>query len=126
MSLKDQILAANDTKIEKLHVPEWGVDVYIRTLTGFEGDAFDASTRDSEGNRIAENFTAKYCQLVMCDETGAQVFGPGDLPALSQKSNAALNRVFNAGLKLNRMSAEGIEEAEKNSEKTTQDDSGSS
>ena len=34
MSLKDQILNADDRPTIKTRVPEWGCDVYIKSLSG--------------------------------------------------------------------------------------------
>ena len=40
---KDQILEANDLQSESVTVPEWGGDVLVRTMTGADRDAFEAS-----------------------------------------------------------------------------------
>ena len=43
MSLKEQILKADDLPKEKVNVPEWNVDVYVRALTAAERDGYEAS-----------------------------------------------------------------------------------
>jgi len=40
---KTAILAANDLKSEDIEVPEWGGAVRVRSFTGRERDAFEAS-----------------------------------------------------------------------------------
>ena len=41
MNLRETILAAQDSKRISVDVPEWGVTVYLRTLSGTERDAFE-------------------------------------------------------------------------------------
>ena len=51
---KDAILAADDLPRETVHVPEWGGDVYVRTMSGTDRDAFETSL-------IARRFFAEHC-----------------------------------------------------------------
>ena len=39
---KDEILRADDLRLERVEVPEWGGEVVLRTMTGTERDAFEA------------------------------------------------------------------------------------
>ena len=48
-SLRDQILRAEDATSEKVHVSEWGVDVWVRGLTGAERDAIEDSMVKGKG-----------------------------------------------------------------------------
>ena len=41
---KDAILQAQDSKLEKLEVPEWGGHVFIKSMSGTERDNFEAET----------------------------------------------------------------------------------
>ena len=40
-NLRDLILAASDRQKEKAEVPEWGITVFITTMSGTERDAFE-------------------------------------------------------------------------------------
>ena len=55
---KEQMLAADDIKSERVEVPEWGGDVMVRGLTGTQRDAWEASMsvrrRQDDGPRYAE------------------------------------------------------------------------
>jgi hypothetical protein len=80
---KEDILATGSAKVEKIQVPEWGGEVYIRVM------------KSAEGKRL---------------------FTDADAPVLGEKLAPALDRIFEAASKLNRLSKEDVEELEKNSE----------
>ncbi len=120
---REQILKADDLKRELVAVPDWGGEVYVRALCGTERDAFEASLVVMKGtgkNRKAErdtkDFTAKLCALTICDEAGKRLFGPADVVALGRKSSANLALVVEVAMRLNGLTDEGVEEAEKNSD----------
>lgn len=129
MLTKDDILAQEDLKVEPLDVPEWGGSVYLRVMRGSERDAFEASIRDRKGNpnqRVLENIRARFAAIVLCDESGKRLFvTEAEYALLGRKSAAALDRVWDAGRKLNGMEAVDIEDAEKNSEATESEETGS-
>lgn len=123
-----QILAADDIKIEEVEIPEWGGKVYVRTLTGRERDAFEASTVSEEGVAVQlRNLRARFAAIVCCNEEGERLF-PTDQAesALGSKSSVPLDRIWDAGRALNRMDEDSIEELAKNSESGQSEDSGSS
>lgn len=112
---KEAILAANDLKQEIINVPEWGGDVIIRTMTGEERDAFDSEMiRDDK--RSFKNIRARFLSLIICDDKGARLFDDKEISVLGKKSAAALDRLFTAGQKLNRLSNDDIEELAGNSD----------
>lgn len=111
---KDDILAANDRKLESLHVPEWGGTVLLRTLTGAERDDFEASTVKTGKNGRQEqdvaNFRARFVALCIVDDSGKRLFTTrGDIGMLGSKSVAALQRVFNKAAEMNGMTDDDIE-----------------
>lgn len=125
---KKQILAAKDIMFEEVPVPEWAVDgvspeetfVLIKTLNGKERDAFEASMIQGVGRaqRIdVQNVRAKFCSLIIVDpDTKERMFLKPDIDALAQKSSAALDRVYAAGMKLSKFSKEDIDEIVGNSD----------
>lgn len=120
---KEQILKANDLKTEKVSVPEWNGEVYVRTMTGTERDAFDQSLVESKDKTNLANIRARLCALTVVDEKGGRLFDDKDIVDLGKKSSAALDRVFAVAQKLNGIGANNIEELAKNSGAARSEDS---
>ena len=115
---KTAILAANDLKSEDVEVPEWGGAVRVRSFTGRERDAFEASMVRGEGrDRKVDltNMRARLVGLTVIDETGQRLFTDEEVDLLGAKSGAALDRVFAIAQKLNGLSGSDVEELTKNS-----------
>ena len=115
---KTAILAANDLKSEDVEVPEWGGAVRVRSFTGRERDAFEASMVRGEGrDRKVDltNMRARLVGLTVIDETGQRLFTDDEVDLLGAKSGAALDRVFAVAQKLNGLSGADVEELSKNS-----------
>ncbi len=129
MSLtKEQILQADDLPRTELQIPEWGGDVFIKTMTSAERDAYEASIRDGrqeDGEVNLVNFRALFCVLVIVDEEGTRLFSDEEAPQLGKKGGPAVDRIFDFARKWNKLSDEDIEELEKNSE-TVQTDASAS
>ncbi len=118
MSLsKDAILQADDLAKEVVNVPQWGGDVYVRTMTGEERDAFEASLMPAKGTGKGDykNLRAKLCAIAICDEEGNRLFTDKEVEALGKKSAAALNKIFDTAQRLNGIGKADMEELEKNS-----------
>lgn len=106
---KEAILAADDLPREIVSVPEWGGQVYVRTMTGTDRDAFEASliTKDSgpssqpSKDQRMHNVRARLVSLTLCAESGERLFQDGDIDALGRKSARALDRVFAVAQRLN-------------------------
>ena len=115
---KTAILAANDLKSEDIEVPEWGGAVRVRSFTGRERDAFEASMVRGDGkDRKVDltNMRARLVGLTVIDETGQRLFTDEEVDLLGAKSGAALDRVFAVAQKLNGLSGADVEELSKNS-----------
>jgi len=111
---KDQILKSDDLAKELVSVPEWGGDVYVRTLTGTERDLFESKIVGKNGGVNMENLRARLAVLTMVDESGKRLFEDSDIKELSRKSSKALSRVFNVAQELNKISDDDVEELAKN------------
>lgn len=94
---KARILAANDTKLEKVPVPEWGDDVYIKTLSGTERDIFE----EAYSSEKMKNFRARFLVLTLCDEAGQRLFSDDEIDQLGKKSAFVINRLFEKAWSLN-------------------------
>ena len=115
MSLsKDAILKADDLPRELVQVPEWGGTVWVRTMTGAERDAFEASVAASADTPNLTNIRARLAVLCVVDDKGKRLFADADAEALGGKSAAALSRVFEAGQKLNGLTDSDVSDLEKN------------
>jgi len=110
---RDDILKVQDIKIEKVHVPEWGGDVYVKGMTGAERDGFEASVVNMRGkgtNVDMSNIRAKLATQTLCDENGERLFTDVDVKALGKKSASALQRVFEVAQRLSGIGDDAIQE----------------
>jgi hypothetical protein len=108
---KDAILAADDLPKERVNVPEWGGDVFVRTMTGTDRDAFEASLIGNDGR--LENVRARLVSLTICSESGERLFSDDEIASLGSKSAKALDRLFAVSQRLNGIGAEQVESAKK-------------
>ena len=113
---REQILSNKAKRVEKIAVPEWGGDVFIREISAAERDAYEAAALDKKGNVQLVNVRARLVALTLCDEAGVRMFTDLDHKLIADMPAAGVDRVFAAASKLNAFSKEDIEELEKNSE----------
>ena len=112
---KDQILNSSDLVKEKVSVPEWGGDVYVRMMTGTERDRFEEKIFNAtEKNQGFSDTRAMLVALTMVDANGNRIFDDSDIKELGKKSASALNRLFSTAQRLNAFSDDDIAELEKN------------
>lgn len=104
MGLRDTILAAEDAKLARVGVPEWGVTVYVPVMTLGEADQLKGLT---EG----ENAMGRMAAYIIRDENGARMFTDDDAPILAMKSLTAMRRIIEA---FNRHNGIDTEADEKN------------
>lgn len=111
---RDQILNSDDLTKEEVSVPEWGGEVFVRTLTGTEKDTFEEKIIGKNGGVNMKNIRALLASLTIVDEKGERLFEESDIKELGRKSGAALSRVFNVAQRLNKISDDDVEELAKN------------
>jgi hypothetical protein len=102
---RKSILAANDVKLEKTPVPEWGGDVYLRVISGADRDRFEESYADQK----MKAFRIRFLLLTLCDDSGERLFKDEEAELLGKKSSVVINRLFEAGWKLNAFSQEAVD-----------------
>lgn len=130
--LREKILSIKDTKVEKVHIKAWGTDVYLRSFTVADRCAFEAETtmktkeiKEEGSNEVsvvpaetpseqAMRMYALFACFVLCDEKGQRLFKDDEVAKFHDKSFEALEEIFDAGKKLNGISDETVEQAEKN------------
>jgi hypothetical protein len=103
---KKAILAAKDSKIEgPIQVPEWGGDVYIRTISGSERDAFE----DSYAEQKMKAFRVRFLVLTLCDDSGERLFEDKEADDLGKKSSVVINRLFDKAWQHNAFTQEAVD-----------------
>lgn len=107
---RNAILAANDAKLTRLEVPEWGGEVFIRCMSGKDRDEFEQKV---QGKQLS-NIRAVLAAISLCDSEGKRLFNDSEIELLGAKSAAALDRVFSMALKINRIGAADVDELKKN------------
>jgi hypothetical protein len=114
---RDEILKAQDIDYEVVEVPEWGGEVRVRAMTAAERDAFEASIlRQTKSGVQVEmvNLRARLCAMTIVDEDGKRIFSDSDVAELGKKSAAALQRVFDAAMRLSKFGNEDIQNLAEN------------
>lgn len=115
---REQILGADDARIETVAVPEWGGDVCVRVMAGDVRDRWEANLFvEDDGDRELnhERFRARLLAATVCDEKGLLLFSAADLAALGAKSSVAADRVLDVAQRLNMIRQADREAARKNS-----------
>ena len=124
MSIRDQILAKQDIPSEMVDVPEWGVKVEVRGMTGAERTRIMDKATQNAGD---VNLQFVYPEIVIATafdpESGEQVFKPNDRDALLAKSATALDRIAAVGMRLSGFTAESADNLGKDFSATDSDDS---
>ena len=124
MSIRDQILAKQDIPSEMVDVPEWGVKVEVRGMTGAERTRIMDKATQNAGD---VNLQFVYPEIVIATafdpESGEQVFKPGDRDALLAKSATALDRIAAVGMRLSGFTAESADDMGKDFSATDSEDS---
>jgi len=116
LSLRDQILAANDLKTATVEVSEWEVTIPVRELTAAERErVFDLHAKNAGVEAVCHTIVAG-----ARDENGDKLFTEDDVLALSEKSDSALTQLYSKIMELSgvHMSEDGESEAGKPSETT--------
>lgn len=102
---KAKILAAKDVKTEQVPVPEWGGEVYIKTLSGTERDAFE----DAYSSDKMKNFRVRFLVLTLCDEKGERLFSDSEVDELGKKSASVISKLFEKAWAVNAFRAEDVD-----------------
>jgi hypothetical protein len=95
-----------------VNVPEWGVKVTIRTMSGAERERLELANRTAGDD---DQWRGRLLVATVSDEANAApVFTMADAAALSAKSSAVLGRLATVATELNRIGDAEIVNAAKN------------
>lgn len=115
MALRDQILNAKDLRAETVHVPEWGVDVLVQSMTSGERGEVLEVVRDAAGNvRLGKLQILMVLKCAKDPETKQRVFEDSDYDVLASKAAGAVERIALAALRVSGLGDQAQEIAEKN------------
>ncbi len=112
---REQILAVDDRRKEKLEVPEWGGEVFLVSMNGKERLEYEAALQRFRDGDKTVDFMGELLIRAMRDEGGAPLFTVADLSALAERNPAVMLRVFSAAAKLNALTEEAASEQAGNS-----------
>lgn len=115
---RKEILSIPDQVVEEVHIIVWNTHVRVRSLTGLERDAFEATVVNTNGKNTKVNMRnarAKLVAMAVVDENGEQLFVEDDVVALGNKNASALQAIFDVASRLAGIGDDEIEELSKNS-----------
>jgi len=116
VSIRDRIIAVDDTQKEIVKIEEWGVEVEIRGMSGASRASISQDAAENNGNI---NFMKMMPELVVqcCfdPETGEQVFEASDKDLVMSKSGAVLDRIVTVAMRLSGFGQNAVDEAGKGS-----------
>lgn len=104
---KDAILSASDLNLLKVHVKEWGGDVYISVMSAGDRDAYECEWLANK-ERGVQNFRSKFLARCLCDKDGRRLFTDAEIDQLASKSIAVVDRLFAKATKHNAVSMEDV------------------
>jgi hypothetical protein len=133
-SYEDNILSASDIfaiddfEQKKVYVPQWKGSVYIKTMTGTERDAFEASTvkvgKDGKQEQDMDNFRARFLSNVVTDANGVKLFKTQrEISMLGAKAVPALDLLFKEAQELNSMTNQDVEKLTESFDAAPEEDS---
>lgn len=110
---KEQILAADDTGLVEIQVPEWKGSVFCRVMACGERDAYENEWVQNKGKGV-DNFRSKFLAKCLCDESGKRLFTDAEIDQLARKSAKVIARLWEHAMKHNALTEQDVEELAKN------------
>jgi hypothetical protein len=111
---REDIIALDDLKKEKVSIPEWGGDFFVSEMTGNMRDSWEQSLmeKDSKGNIKAAR--AKLVVATLTDDQGVHIFKDSDIDVVGKKSSTILDKICMVAQRLNKLTIEDVMEMKKN------------
>lgn len=109
---REQVLQADDLVLERVSAREWGGYVYVLSMTYGEREAFENDVI----KHAKEPGAIRGLLLVhtVCNKARQRLFKTEDFRALNGKRGSTAGRCYDASIRLNKITAEDIDELEKN------------
>ena len=116
MSIRDKIRKARDRTSEIVEVPEWGVTVEVRSMTGTQRSAIVTALTSDEDNKMEALWGGMLVSCIYDPETGDPVFKEDDAEwLLNEKSSTVLDRLSNVCLQVAGIVEGAVDDAGKDS-----------
>ena len=112
-TLRERILSASDIQEEIVDVPEWGVQVLVRGMTGAQRAAYLEAAAPGGRANIANAYALLVITCALDPATRQPIFEMADRDALMAKSGRALERIAMAAMRLSGLTQAALAEAEK-------------
>lgn len=112
MGVREALLAAT-TPTEVVQIPEIGLSVIVRGMTGAERDSYVFGCMKGHGKRReldATNMSAKLVAFCCIDEGGKRVFSDEDVVALGQTRADVIDRLYTVAQRLSGLRQEDTDE----------------
>jgi len=110
---RDEIMELGAKRnVELVSVPEWDGDVYVREISAGEYDKLQMKHYNATKGGNQTLLRASWVVSFLCDAGGERTFADGDTQAVSQMGAKAIDRIYEAGQKFNKL--EESDELEKN------------
>jgi len=113
MSLIDDIAKADDVKTKTIPVKEWGVDITLREMSGFERAVFEQKVSKLAGSKDSKNSVRMMGLIIVMtaiDEDGKPAFNEKDIDRLGKKNFNILNMLSTEAMNLGKISDGDIKE----------------
>lgn len=112
MGLREQIKSASVRKPLKVHVRDWGIDVYVRVLSVGERDDWELAWIDirSKGVEKFKNFRAFYLVRTLCDEHGVRIWQDSEIDEVAALDGAVMGELFDIAQKHNKLTEADVVE----------------
>lgn len=111
-SIRDTVAAADDIASELVPVPEWGVSLLVKTMTGHARAKMMASAADPNTGEM--DYSKMYPTVIIATcydpaDPSVLAFTEDDISLLNSKSGAVLERLAQVGLRVSGMAGEQSE-----------------
>ena len=113
---KDAILAAKDTDVHEIDVPEWGGSILLRSMTVAQRINYEHWAHKQSNLKSPDYRGIRERLIISCavDADGKPLFAEDDLASLSDKNSEGIDRLHAKCRLICGMDEEAIEDAAKN------------
>ena len=128
LTREELLKSGGDLPTEDVPVPELGegCTVRIHVMTGTERGKWDGELSKCRKTDDFTTLRASLAVLSCIDESGKRLFSDKDIPTVSRFNGIALERIYDASWRLNKLGVGALEEDAKNSVSGGNESSGSS
>lgn len=122
---REQILAADDLRVDVVDVPQWGGEVRLREMNGVVRDELNAEIVACGGQVSLVKFRQLVVALSVVDDAGELIFGLAGFDTVRAKHPGIIDLLAERAIVLNGLGDKAVDDAKKPSETTLPNDSGS-